>query len=230
MGRRGGRPDRQSGDRRAHRQGPALRPRRGDWRDRGGGSAPSARGRRRCRRSAPQILRRWFDLIIAQPRRHRAHHDQRAGQAARRSARRGRLRRRLRRILRRGGQAHLRRDRPDLPRRFAHRRHQAADRRRRRDHAVELSGRDDHPQGRAGARRRLHGGRQARAARRRSRRWRSASSRCAPACPPGVLNFADRRSARDRQGDVRTSGRALRRLHRLDRGRQAADARRRRER
>ena len=36
--------------------------------------------------------------------------------------------------------------------------HQGADRRLRRDHAVELPGRDDHAQGRAGAGRRLHDG------------------------------------------------------------------------
>ena len=56
---------------------------------------------------------------------------------------------------------------PDLPRRFAHPRAQAADRRGRGDHAVEFPGRDDHPQSRAGAGRRLHVRRQARAARRR---------------------------------------------------------------
>ena len=39
---------------------------------------------------------------------------------------------------------------------------QAADRRLRRDHAVEFPVRDDHPQGLAGARRRLHRGGQAR--------------------------------------------------------------------
>ena len=41
--------------------------------------------------------------------------------------------------------------------------YQAADRRRRGDHPLELSRRDDHPQGGAGAGRRLHGGGEARA-------------------------------------------------------------------
>ena len=183
MGRRGGRSDRQSGDRRPHRQGPALRRCRGDRRDRGGGARlrPLGEDAAEGARPDPAPLVRPHHR---QSRRHRADHDQRAGQAARRSARRGRLRRLVHRILRRGGQAHLWRGQPDLPRQFAHRRAQAADRRRRGDHAVELSRRDDHPQGRAGARGRLHGGRQARARdaadRARARRTR----RCAPACRP----------------------------------------------
>ncbi len=48
--------------------------------------------------------------------------------------------------------------------RQAHRGAEAADRRHRGDHAVEFPGRDDHPQGRAGARRGLHDGDQARGA------------------------------------------------------------------
>ena len=96
-----------------------------------------------------------------QPGRPRAHHDERAGQAARRGARRGRVRRLLRRVLCRGGEARLRRDDPEPPGRRAHRRDAPADRRRRRDHALEFPGRHDHAQGRAGARRRLHRGRQA---------------------------------------------------------------------
>ena len=58
----------------------------------------------------------------------------------------------------------------------------------RRDHAVELPERDDHAQGRAGARRRLHDGDQARERRRRSRRSRWRSWPSAPACPKGVFN------------------------------------------
>ena len=41
---------------------------------------------------------------------------------------------------------------PDAGQRQAHRRDERADRRLRRHHAVELPGRDDHPQGRSGAR------------------------------------------------------------------------------
>ena len=132
------------------------------------------------------------------PRRHRPHHDQRAGQAARRGAGRGRLRRGLYRILWRGGQADLRRGQSDLPRRFAHRRHQAADRRGRGDHAVEFPRRNDHPQGRARARGRLHGGRQTRgrdaADRARARRTRAARRDAARRA-----QSRDRRRARDRQ-------------------------------
>ena len=83
-------------------------------------------------------------------------HDRRAGQAAGRGARRGRLRRLLRRVLRRGGQAHLRRDDSLALPEFAHHRAEAAGRRLRRDHALELPGRDDHPQMLARPRRRLH--------------------------------------------------------------------------
>ena len=169
-----------------------------------------------------RILRRWFDLIIAKPRRHRPHHDQRTGQAACGSARRGRLRRRLHRVLRRGGEAHLWRGQSDLPRRFPHCRPQAADRRGRGDHAVEFPRRDDHPQGRARARRRLHRGGEARGrdAADRARAWRACATRRPAARRPQP---SDRRSARDRQGDDRASGRARDRLHRLDRGRQGAD-------
>ena len=79
-------------------------------------------------------------------------------------------------------QARLRRHDPRAPARQAHRRHQAAGRRVRGDHAVELPGGDDHAQGRAGARRGLHDGRQARLRRRPSRRSRWPSWPSAPAC------------------------------------------------
>ena len=140
--------DRQSRDRRDHRQDSALRRSRDDRRDRSGAARlrPVGESVAEGARADPAPLVRPHHR---QPRRHRPHHDQRAGQAARRGARRGRLRRRLYRVLRRGGEAHLRRGQSDLPRRFAHRRHQAADRRGRGDHAVEFPGGDDHPQGRA---------------------------------------------------------------------------------
>ena len=78
----------------------------------------------------------------------RADHDRRAGQAACRIARRDRLWRLVRRVLRRRGQAHLWRDDPLALADVAHGGDQAAGRRRRGDHAVELPQRDDHPQGR----------------------------------------------------------------------------------
>ncbi len=87
--------------------------------------------------------------------------DDRAGQAAGRSHGRGRLRGELSGMVRRGGQAGLRRHHPDLRARPAHRRHQGAGRRHRRDNAVELPRRDANPQGGPGAGRRLHDGAQA---------------------------------------------------------------------
>ncbi len=61
------------------------------------------------------------------------------------------LRRGVPRVVRRGSQARLRRHDSRAPGRQAHRRHQAADRRRRLHHAVELPAGDDHAQGRSGA-------------------------------------------------------------------------------
>ena len=199
---------------------PALWRSRDDRRDRSGAARLRPLGEdiaERARADLAPLVRPHH----RQSRRHRAHHDQRAGQAARGSARRGRLRRRLYRVFRRGGEAHLRRDQSDLPRRFPHRRHQAADRRRRGDHAVEFPGRDDHPQGRAGDRCRLHRGGEARRrdAADRARAWRACAAR-RPAARRS--QFCHRRRARHRQGDDRASGRAGGRLHRLDRGRQGA--------
>ena len=104
-----------------------------------------------------KILRRWFDLIIANRDDVALIMTSEQGKPLAEARGEVGLRCWLHRILRRGGEADLRRDQPDLSRRFAHRRPQAADRRRRRDHAVELSRRDDHPQARAGAGGRLHG-------------------------------------------------------------------------
>ena len=139
------------------------------------------RGARRPPRNAAAILRKWFDLMMANQEDLARADDGRAGQAARRIARRDRLRRVVHRMVRRGRQAHLRRHDPAAPGRQAHRRHQAADRRVRGGHAVEFPQRDDHAQGRPGAGRRLHHGDQARDARRRIRRWRCANWPSAPA-------------------------------------------------
>ena len=81
----------------------------------------------------------------------------------------------------------------------AHRGDEGAGRRLRRHHAVELPGRDDHPQGRPGAGRRLHRscikpGRR----RRRSRRWRWPSWRERAGMPPGVFNVITGAVRRDR--------------------------------
>ena len=94
----------------------------------------------------------------------RAAADERAGQAAGGGAGRDRLRGLVLRVVRRGGEARLRRHDPGAPARQADRRPEGADRRHRGDHALELSRRDDHAQGGAGARRRLHDRRQARRA------------------------------------------------------------------
>jgi acyl-CoA reductase-like NAD-dependent aldehyde dehydrogenase len=59
------------------------------------------------------------------------------------------------RMVRRRGQAHLWRNHPRPSARQAHHGDQAADRRRGLDHAVEFPQRDDRPQGRPGAGRRL---------------------------------------------------------------------------
>ena len=109
--------------------------------------------------------------------------DERAGQAAGGGAGRDRLRGLVLRVVRRGGEARLRRHDPGAPARQADRRPEGADRRHRRDHALELPRRDDHAQGRAGARRRLHDRDQARRAdavdRARARR-RSPPRRASP--------------------------------------------------
>ena len=181
MGGGGDASHRQSRDRRRPRQDPALWRSRDDRRDRSGAARLRSLGEdvaERARADPAPLVRPHH----RQSRRHRAHHDERTGQAARGSARRGRLRRRLYRVFRRGGEAHLRRDQSDLPRRFPHRRRQAADRRGRGDHAVEFPCGDDHPQGRAGDRGRLHRGGEAcgRDAADRARAWRTGA--CAPAC------------------------------------------------
>ena len=121
---------------------------------------PAWRDKTAKERSA--ILRKWYELMLAQRRRPRADPDHRAGQAARRIEGRGRDRRRVRRVVRRGSEAHLRRRDPDGRQRPPPRRRQAAGRRLRGDHAVELPVLDDHAQGLAGARGRLHRRHQAR--------------------------------------------------------------------
>ena len=108
--------------------------------------------------------------------------DDRAGQAAGRSARRGGLWRLLHRVVRRGGQARLRAHDPDHRRVEALPHHQAADRRRRRDRAVEFPDRHDHAESGAGARFRAAPSWSSPRRRRRSARLRSPSSRSTPAC------------------------------------------------
>ena len=92
-----------------------------------------------------------------------------------------------------------------------------------RDHAVELPQRDDHAQGRPGARRRLHDGAQARepdavlrAGARRARHPRRH--------PQGRLQRDHRQRARHRRRADREPRGEEDHLHRLHRGRQGADA------
>ena len=102
------------------------------------------------------ILRRWFDLVTAETESPRPADDHRAGQAARRISRRGGLWRLLHRVVRGRGEARLWAHHPDHRCLQALSHHQAADRRRRRDRALEFPDRHDHAQSGAGARRRMH--------------------------------------------------------------------------
>ncbi len=144
-------------------------------------------------------------------------HDDRTGQALGRIARRGRLWRLVHRVVRRGGQARLRAHDPDDDGVQALRHHQAADRRRRRDRAVELPDRHDHAQGGARARLRLHDRHQA-GGRDAALRARHGQAR------PRRRRAAGRAQCRDddgcasrRQGLLRGPPRAEALLHRLDR-------------
>ena len=100
-----------------------------------------------------------------------------------------------------------------------------ADRRHRRDHPVELPGGDDHAQGCAGARSRLHdrdqAGRADAADRARARRARGRGGRPRRACSDRHRRRRGR--ARDRRRADLEPDRAQALLHRLDRDREAAD-------
>ena len=128
------------------------------------------------------ILRRWFDLVTAETESPRAADDHRAGQAARRISRRSGLRRLVHRVVRGRRQARLRAHHPDHRCLQALPHHQAADRRRRRDRALEFPDRHDHAQSGAGARRRMHHRGQAGGGDSALRAWPSPSSRSMPAC------------------------------------------------
>ena len=94
-------------------------------------------------------------------------------------------------------------------------------------HALELPGRDGHPQDRPGARRRLHRRAQARQrdAADRARDRRAAGSEAG--VPAGVVNvLTSRKSGADGVGDAARPAGAQALLHRLDRGRPHAAARR----
>ena len=171
-----------------------------------------------AQRRAAQVVR----ADAGQQRRPRADPHHRAGQAARRGEGRDRDRRRLRRVVRGGSEARLRRRDPDDRQRPPPRRRQGARRRLRGDHAVELPGVDDHAQGRAGAGRGLHGRHQAR--RGHALFGAGAGRARAPrGLPARRAQRRHRRCARDRRRDVRQPDGAQAVVHRLDRGRPAAD-------
>ena len=147
---------RQPGDRRGHRHGAeaAARPRRATAIEAADKALPAWRKKTAKERAA--IVRRWYELMLE-------HQEDLArlmtieqGKPLTESQGRGGVCGVVPRVVRRGSQARLRRHDSRPPGRQAHRRHQAADRRRRLHHAVELPAGDDHAQGRSGARRRLH--------------------------------------------------------------------------
>mgnify|MGYP003694516269 CR=1 FL=1 len=108
------------------------------------------------------ILRKWFDLMMANQEDLAQILTAEQGKPLAEARDRDLLRRLLHRVVRRGSQAHLRRYHSRTPGRQAHRRAQGADRRVRGDHAVEFPQRHDHAQVRPGARGGLHHGAQAR--------------------------------------------------------------------
>ena len=199
--------------------------RRGDPpRDRGGRRARWPAWRAKTAKERAPILRKWFDLMMANQDDLARSDDRRAGQAAGRGARaRSPTPPSFIEWFAEEGKRIYGDTIPAHARRQAHRRDQEPIGVVRRDHAVELPGRDDHPQGRAGAGRRLHDGAQAGDRRRRSRRWRWASWPSAPACRKGVFNVVTGAVERDRRRADLEPDRAQADLHRLDRGRQAAD-------
>ena len=163
-----------------HRAGAAAPPRRGARSRPPSARWPAWRAKTAKERSA--ILRKWFELMLAQRRRPRADPHHRAGQAARRG-------RRARSTI---GAAYVewfaeegKRVYGDVIPTIGNDRRLVVIKQ-----PVGVCAAitpwnfpcvDDHAQGRAGARRRLHRRHQARRRRRRTRRWRWPSSRIAPA-------------------------------------------------
>jgi hypothetical protein len=155
--------------------------------------------------------------------RSRADLDDRTGQAPGRGQRRDPLRRVLRQMVRRGGTPHQWPHHPLADAGPAHHRAEGTGRRLRNHHAVELPQCDDHPQGRAGAGRRLHGGDQA--IRVHALLGAGARRTCRTSGHPRRRHqHRHRHAGRDRQRDHGERDRSQDLLHRLDAGRFAADA------
>ena len=119
------------------------------------------RGARKTAKERAAVMRRWFDLMMANQEDLAQLMTAEQGKPLAESRGEVGLRGVVPRVVRRGSQARLRRHHSRPSGRQAHRRHQGADRRRRLHHAVEFPARDDHAQGRPGDRRRLHGGAEA---------------------------------------------------------------------
>ncbi len=132
-------------------------------------NAPRDCGRRRCAagmESAHRQRARRCNAALVRPddrtsRRPCHAHDRRTGQAAGGVAKRNPLRRLVHRVVRGGSQAPVRRHHSGSPGRQANPGAAPTGGRGRGHHAVELSRRNDHPQGRTRACRRLHVGVQA---------------------------------------------------------------------
>ena len=149
--------------------------------------------------------------------------DRRARQAAFGIARRGRLCGLLRRVQRRGSKTDLRRDDALAVSKFEDHRPEAADRRLRRDHAMEFPGGHDHAKMLTRPRRRLHLRRQARA-RYAADGAGARLSRPEGGHAAGRAQHHHRRCCEDRRSLHDPPCGQIHRLHRLDAGRQAVDA------
>ncbi len=170
------------------------------------------------------VLRKWFDLMVANADDLGTILTAEQGKPLAEAKGEIAVWRVVHRVVRRRGQAHLWRDHPRPPARQADHRDQAADRRRRLDHAVELPHRDDHPQGRPGAGRRLLRWSSSRP-RRRFSALAFAELADRAGVPKGVLSVLTVvASVRDRRRDSAQPAGAQADLHRLDRGRPHADA------
>ena len=167
------------------------------------------------------ILRRWFDLVTAETESLAQLMTMEQGKPLAESRAEVAYGAAFIEWFARRGKACLRPHHPDHRYLQALSDHQAADRRRRRDHAVEFPDCDDHAQSRARARLRLHdrgeaGGRDPLCALALAKLAQNAG------LPKGVFNVVTTRTRRRRQGVLRRCARAQVLLHRLDRGRQAA--------
>ena len=179
-------------------------------------------------RERGEILRKAYELIMRDAERLAKLITIENGKALVRLARRGGLCRRVLPLVCRGGRAQSRHERHGAGLRRAHVRASQAGRHRRAGDAVEFPGRDGDPQDRAGARRRLPGGAQA--------RLRDAADHAGADADPGRGRRAGRRRQRHPVAPLRPGGRrhaarparARRVLHRLDRSRPQAPAQRRR--